>query len=127
VRELTRREALSGATGLGAVAIAGCVSNNDDPDAANSDPDSENGQDNGNDTDAANSDPDSESENGQDNGAESQDNSDDQGTELELTGRLSRPATARVARVTRSRPRSQTVISRSAASCRRRTSVTRQS
>ena len=66
MQKLTRREALAGATGLGAVAIAGCVSSNDD------------NEDNGG--DAANSDPESE------NGGESRDNGDGQETELELVG-----------------------------------------
>ena len=70
MRTLTRREALAGATGLGAVAIAGCVSSNDD-----------NEDDGG---DAANSDP--QSENDQENGGESRDNGDGPETELELVG-----------------------------------------
>jgi hypothetical protein len=50
MRELTRREALAGATALGAVAVAGCVSNSDDDeDPASNDPETSTSQDNGED------------------------------------------------------------------------------
>ena len=68
MQKLTRRDALAGATGLGAVAIAGCVSGSDDNEGG----------------DAANSDPDPE--NDQENGGESRDNGDEQETELALVG-----------------------------------------
>jgi len=54
MRELTRRDALAGATALGAVVIAGCVAEDDDgdPNETNSDPDDDNG-DTGQDPDSA--------------------------------------------------------------------------
>jgi len=67
MKGLTRREALAGATALGAVAVAGCVSSNDDDNTEN--PESDESQDNGGTT--------------QENG---EDNQGPEKTELELVG-----------------------------------------